>query len=337
MLTLPRMEQIRLIAKPRFQRVVAYALLGPNYAFAPGVDIRFENAERIPDRPVLYAMNHTDRYNFWPFQYTLWRRTGRFTATWVKGKYYQNAFTSWFLQATNNIPTVSRGYLIARDFVNVMQRSPNEAEYETLRRMVETVAESAATGEPRADVDASAVPREVFETPRDILGVAFDPAKTSYADAVDGLFRAMMRRFTALNAEALEMGLDVLIFPQGTRSVRLSKGHVGISQIALANRAPIVPVGSNGSHRIYPTNSPFAKRGTVTYRFGEPITYDDMRPFHVSEAFEPFTPEAEHRHRAAFQGHADFVMDRINDLLDPEHRYSDDRSSEGVKGTSRFV
>jgi hypothetical protein len=267
----------------------------------------------------------------------MWRSRARFTATWVKGKYFQNAFVAWFLEATNNIPTVSRGYLISRDFVNLVGRSPTETEYETLRRMVEKVAEAAASGEPREPMEPAGVPREIFETPRDLLGVPFDPATQSYPDAIDGLFRAMMKRFAALNAEALEMGLDVLVFPQGTRSVRLSKGHVGISQIALANRATIVPVGSNGSHRIYPTNRPFATSGTVTYRFGEPITYEDMRRFHVKEAFEPFTPEAEQKHRVAFQGLVDLVMDRIDGLLDPEHRYSEDRSSEGVKGPSRFV
>ncbi len=337
MLTLPRMEQIRLTAKPRFQRVVAWALLAPNYALVPGVDIRFEDAHRIPAGPVLYAMNHTDRYNYWPFQYRLWRSTGRFTATWVKGKYYQNAFVATFMETTNNIPTVSRGYLITRDFVNVMNRQPTNEEYETLRGMVEAVADAAATGTQRAHVDASAAPAAILETPRDILGTPFDPKTGEHADAIDALFRAMMRRFTSLNAEALELGLDILVFPQGTRSVRLSKGHIGLAQIALANRATIVPVGCNGSDRVYPTGSPIARRGTIVYRFGEPITYEDMREHHVAERFEPFTPEAEHRHRAKFQALVDRVMDRINDLLDPEYRYSDDHSSEGVKGTSRFV
>ena len=42
----------------------------------------------MPDEPVIFAMNHTDRYNYVPFQYGLWQEKDRFTATWVKGKYY---------------------------------------------------------------------------------------------------------------------------------------------------------------------------------------------------------------------------------------------------------
>src|SRR5690606_29201 len=85
MLDLARLERIRLTPSPRFQRVVAYALLRPNYELPPRVDIVFEGQEKVPNEPVIFAMNHTDRYNYWPFQYSLWRRTGRFTATWVKG------------------------------------------------------------------------------------------------------------------------------------------------------------------------------------------------------------------------------------------------------------
>jgi hypothetical protein len=33
----------------------------------------------------------------------------------------------------------------------------------------------------------------------------------------------------------------------------------------------------------------------------------------------------------------DVVMDHINELVDPEYRYSDDRSSDGVSGVERFV
>jgi 1-acyl-sn-glycerol-3-phosphate acyltransferase len=336
-LTLPRLERIKLTARPRFQRVVAYSLLMPSYRLPPSVDIVLENEERLPSHPVIFAMNHTDRYNYFPFQYQLWRRHDRFTATWVKGKYYQNPAVAKFMEMTNNIPTVSRGYLISRDFKNVMGRAPSEEEYATLRRMVEAVAESAANGSPRVAVDASQVPAAILETPRDLLGRAFDPAHEDYATAVDELFRAMMRRFTALNKEAFDKGLDVLIFPQGTRSIRLSRGHVGISQIALKYQQTILPVGCSGSDRVYPTSSPWAKGGRIVYRFGEPIPYAEMKPFHIAEEFEPFTPEAEHRHRDKLAGLVSLVMERINDLVDEPYKFGDQKESEGVSGTARFV
>jgi hypothetical protein len=270
-------------------------------------------------------MNHTDRYNYWPFQYRLWRPHQRFTATWVKGKYYQNAFVAKFMELTNNIPTVSRGYLISRDFLNTVGRLPSQHEYAALRALVE----SGATG-------ALGVPQEVLTEPRDMLGRPFDPARETWATALDQLFRTMMRRFVDLNAQAFDKGLDVLVFPQGTRSVRLSRGHVGLAQIALKLRKSIVPVGCSGCDKCYPSGSPVARKGKIVYRLGEPISYEEMARFHVPD-FEPFTPEAETAHRESFQGLVDLVMQRINDLVDEPYKWSDAQSSDGVQGTSRFV
>ena len=56
----------------------------------------------------------------------------------------------------------------------------------------------------------------------------------------------MMGRFTELNEEAIAIGLDLLIFPQGTRAKRLLPGRVGIGQIALRLGVPIVPADSFG-------------------------------------------------------------------------------------------
>ncbi len=326
MLDLPRLDKIRLAARPPGQRLVGWAFLTPNYELLPRVRIDVEGLSRLPREPVLLAMNHTDRYNYWPFQYALWKRAGRFTATWVKGKYYQNAFVGKFMELTNNIPTVSRGYLISRDFLNTVGRPPNEEEYAALRALVES------RGEPPAGV-----PHEVLDRPRDMLGRPFDPAREDYATAIDELFRAMMRRFVELNGEAFDLGLDVLVFPQGTRSIRLSRGHIGLAQIALRYAKGIVPVGCSGSDRVYPSGSPVARRGHIVYRIGEPISYEDMAPFHVPESFEPFTPEAEQRHHERFQGLVDVVMERINALVDEPYRWGTEQESDGVRGSSRFV
>jgi 1-acyl-sn-glycerol-3-phosphate acyltransferase len=147
----------------------------------------------------------------------------------------------------------------------------------------------------------------------------------------------MMSRFVELHEEAFGLGLDLIVFPQGTRSVRLSKGHIGLAEVALAYEKTIVPVGCNNCDRIYPGGSPVAKGGTVTYRFGQPIRYDEMKPFHIAEDFTPFTKDAEHAHRERFQGLVDLVMDRINDLLDPRHQRDETGESGGVIGSSRFV
>ncbi|MEZ4370770.1 MAG: 1-acyl-sn-glycerol-3-phosphate acyltransferase [Polyangiaceae bacterium] len=332
MLDLPRIESIRLKARPRIQRVVAWSVLFPNYALPPRVKIRLEHIDRLPQEPVIFAMNHTDRYNYWPFQYQLYRQFNRFTATWVKGKYYENTFVGRFMELTNNIPTVSRGYLITKDFMLALGRKPSDDEYETLRKWVDS-----ASLDPAAECDSARLPRELLEQPRNTLGLDFDPSNQSYAAYINALFLRMMQRFNQLNRETFEKGLDLLVFPQGTRSIRLSKGHIGLTQIALKFKKTIVPVGCNGSDRLYPGGSPLAKGGEVVYRFGDPIPYSELADFHIDEDYEPFTAEAEHRYRNRFQGAVDIVMDRINDLLDPEYQYSEDKRPEGVSGAKRFV
>lgn len=334
MLDLPRLERINLTARPRVQRAVALMVLMPNYNFAPGVDIVFEGQEKLPDHPVIFAMNHTDRYNYFPFMYTLWRKQGRFMAVWVKGKYYENPFIATFMELTNNIPTVSRGYILTKDFSSVTGRTPRDDEYRALRRWIEQdlLGEGAA-----AKPQPGSVPDEILVTPREMLGRYFDPARETYAEAVNALFGRMMRRFVEINAQCFEKDLDLLIFPEGTRSIHLSRGHIGISEIALKFQQPIVPVGCSGSDKVYPGGSPIGKKGRIVYRFGEEMSYASMKQWHVDEDYEPFTAEAEKKHRDKFQGLADEIMERINDLVDDDYKFKEDGESTGVKGAARFV
>ena len=68
MLDISRLERIKLNGNPLIQRGVARLLLGPNFNLPPRVQIDFEGVDRIPSGPVVFAMNHTDRYNYFPFQ-----------------------------------------------------------------------------------------------------------------------------------------------------------------------------------------------------------------------------------------------------------------------------
>ncbi len=338
MLDLPRLNSIRLSARPRGQRLVAWAVLFPNYSLPGQVNVRLEHVDRLPAEPVIFAMNHTDRYNYWPFQYQLYRQLNRFTATWVKGKYYENAFVGRFMELMNNIPTVSRGYLITKDFILAMGRKPSDQEYGILRGWVDGAAtDPSLATDPSRLCDTSKLPAELLSKARESLGLRFDPAQQSYAQFINTLFTRMMKRFTELNVETFDKGLDLLVFPQGTRSKQLSKGHIGLLQIALKYKKTIVPVGCNGSDRLYPGSSPLAKAGTVTYRLGQPLTYADLAEYHIDEDYVPFSAEAEAKHRVKFQAGVDLVMDRINGLLDPEYQYSDDKRPTGVSGAKRFV
>jgi 1-acyl-sn-glycerol-3-phosphate acyltransferase len=335
MLDLPRLERLRLVRRPVSQRFFGW-LLHANYRWWPGVRLALEDGERIPNEPVIFAMNHTDRYNYFPFQYLLWQEFDRFTATWVKGKYYENALLAQFMESMFQLPTVSRGYLITRDFVAVMGRTPTDQEYALLREAVD----ARAVGEAGVLPEPPEVPEMLLRKPRNPFGVSYDPAEADYADYICSLFRQMMGRFVELNREARDIGLDLLVFPQGTRSIRLLPGHIGIAQMALYLKIPIVPVGCNGSDRVYPGGSPFAKKGAISYRVGPAIPYDELAPFHIAEDYAPFSAVAERDYAEPFKAVAALVTDRIEPLLDPEYRRADDDEAEDLRserGVNRFV
>jgi 1-acyl-sn-glycerol-3-phosphate acyltransferase len=332
MLDLARLERLKLVRRPLSQRFFGH-FLGANYRWLPGIELIFENDERIPDRPVVFAMNHTDRYNYFPFQYKLWKRFDRFTATWVKGKYYESRFLATFMESMLQLPTVSRGYLITRDFVAVLGRTPTDQEYSLLRAAVD----ARAVGEAGVLPSPPDVPELLLRKARNPFGIAYDPADGDYADYICALFHAMMARFVELNGEAIGIGLDLLVFPQGTRSKRLLPAHSGLAQVALHLGIPIVPVGCNGCDKVYPGGSPVGRRGRIVYRIGQPIPHEELAPFHIQEPFAPFSAIAERDFATQFQGVSSLVTDRIDALLDPEYQRVDDVVEGVERGARRFI
>ncbi len=326
MLDLDRLRSIRLRSRPKGQLLVGRVFLGPSYRLPGRTKIIVEDADSLPVDKVVLAMNHTDRYNYWPLQYWLWRNQDRYTATWVKGKYYENKWLGKFMEMTNNIPAPSKGYIITRDFVSTIGRGPSKEEYAALRDL--------SSGR---SIEPGVLPVEIEGKERDMLGHNFSPKSESYADSVRELLAQMNALFINLNEAAFDAGLDLLIFPQGTRSIRLSKGHIGLVQAALRFKRGIVPIGCNGSDKIYPGGSPWARSGTIRYRVGELMPYESFSEFHLPDGLNPFDPEVAKTHRDLMQGLVDKVMDRINDLLDPEYQFGDDDGSDGVDGSRRFL
>src|SRR5690606_21912039 len=139
MLDLPRLNRLALTEKPRIHDVMG-VLLQATYSKPPRTCVLAEGFEKVPRTPVIYAMNHTDRYNYFPFQVHIWKTARRYTATWVKGKYYEHPMLATFMEMTNQLPTVSRGYLITKDFIATLGRSPSDDEYATLRARVDASA-----------------------------------------------------------------------------------------------------------------------------------------------------------------------------------------------------
>ena len=321
MIDLRLYERIRLRKRPSFQRLVADGFLRYDYR---NVAIRVEG--QLPPAPVIIAMNHTDNFNYWPFQFHFHRTERRYTATWVKGKNYEHPFVSGFMRLSNTIPLASRGYLISRDFIGICRRRPTQSEYRSLRDGVEQDVQS-----------IRGVPAAVLNTPRSLFGYRFNPEHESYARAIDTAFRLLMAQFVRLNEEAYARGIDLLVFPQGSRSIRLSKGRSGLAQIALHLGATIVPVGCSGSPTVYPGKSFRAQPGRVTYRIGNPITLTEYAGDMADTPFVPFSRRAETKHHAAFSGMVDHVMQRINDLLDDEYRFNPGEESDGTRDVNRFV
>lgn len=330
MLDLERLERIVLHRRPRGQILVGKLVLSLDYRIPRQTEITIEHADRIPkDGGVFLAMNHTDRYNYWPLQYQMWRLGLPFTATWVKGKYYEHPLVAAFLDSMNNIPLPSRGYVIATEFRKAMQRAPSDEEYRVLRDLVD------GKQSPEQVLAASrGTELERFVAPDGELA-----SVERHLARFDALFEKMLRRVVELNRQAVEeLGLNVLVFPEGTRSRRLGRGHSGLAQITQYLGAPIVPIGCNGSDRLYPGNSPFSKGGRVVYRVGETLRVDgpELAPYRVPRDVLPFTKEATQRHGESYAAITRVVMQRIGELLDPDYQPAENDAAEPA-GVSRFL
>lgn len=343
MLTLDLLRNISLQPVPYGQIFVASVLLVPDYnkPHRP-TEIVIEGMENIPKSGrVFFAMNHTDRFNYFPFQYTLWRKkTGIYTATWVKGKYFNHPGIAKFMVMTNNIPTPSKGYLLITDSVQVLGQPPADDLYRLLRdtynaapqdRDMDTLRQQA-----RETGHLSTLER-LLQTPRNILGITFNPREETYFDALDRLFTEMMRSFIGLNEQAFGHGHKVIVFPEGTRSAVITKGRTGLAQMALRMGATIVPVGCSGSDLLYPGNFPISQGGKVVYRIGEPLTPQDaLKSFQIDQEYTPFTREASLQFNEQFEGATATIMERIVELVDPHYRPSAGETTE-VKGANRFL
>ncbi len=306
---------------------MAEGVLRWDYLLPHRTRIELQGTENLPkDRAVILAMNHTDRYNYWPLQYQMYRQGFRFTATWVKGKYYENKWVGRFLDSMNNIPMPSRGYILSTRFQKLMRRKPSEAEYRLLRDLV----------------DSGRLPQYSQQL------LDLKPFFAAWADGTpEGFLRAFDLEFDALIAEVVrlnryaikDLGCNLLIFPQGTRSLALSRGHIGLMQMAWSLDATVVPIGCNGSDKVYPTNSPWAQGGRIVYRIGQPLLPDgpEFGPLRPKQPYLPLSRTAAHDHGPAFQAATDILMNRINELLDPPYQFAADKRSDGVSGMDRFL
>jgi 1-acyl-sn-glycerol-3-phosphate acyltransferase len=305
MVDIEYLKRIKLVTNPIGQELIGHLFLGPNFNLFAKVNIRIENPERIPrGENVIFAMNHTDRFNYWPFQYKMWRMKDLpWTTVWVKGKYYRNRLLAKGLDWCNLIPVPSMGYLIEEFFMKKTRRRIATDEYRVIRDVVEG----------KYDANES-VPESAVQTMW-LLGENF----TEY---IRDYYEAVMERVAALSCYALlEKKLNMIIFPEGTRSTQLGEGRTGIAQLALHTGVKVVPVGCNNSEQIYPGSSPIAKSGRIIYRIGEPLCIDNqLKEFRISEKFKLLSKESQLKYKEQFEGATRLIMLSISELLDEKYR-----------------
>ena len=302
------LKKINLVTIPTMQRFLGTFVLTPNYRLFAKVDIEIQNMERIPkDETVIFAMNHTDRYNYWPFQYKLWRANQYpYTTVWVKAKYYKNAALGKMLDWCNLIPVPSMGYLIEEVYKKNFKRKIEPGEYRAVKDLIDD------KGEPKA----AHLSKELYT------------ARDQFVRFVRSHYDAVMNRVGDLSKAALlEKTLNLIIFPEGTRSLQVSEGRTGLAQLALHTEKKIVPVGCNNCDAVYSGALPFAKSGKVIYRIGEPVSvHDELKPFRILEKFQLFSKESQLKYKEQFEGVTRIVMERINRMVDEKYRRSPEKT-----------
>ncbi|MBF0225062.1 MAG: 1-acyl-sn-glycerol-3-phosphate acyltransferase [Desulfobacterales bacterium] len=305
MITVSYLEKINLSPNPRFQKIIGDLILTPNYNFFANVDIDIKDIHRVPkDENVIFAMNHTDRYNYWPFMYKLWKlKKYPFITVWVKGEYYRNKWLAKALNGCNLIPVPSMKYLIEEIFQNTFGRRISKEEYRFLKDSITN----------NKIVNNGSVP------PDSPVHFMLDQ---NFIEFIKIYFNEVMNRVSKLSKDALlKKGLSLIIFPEGTRTTKLIEGKTGMAQLAVHTKKTIIPVGCSNCENVYKGNLPFAKSGKVVYRVGKPLSFDGaLKEFRIDQEFILFSDESKTKYNSIFEAITKIVMENINNLIDERYR-----------------
>jgi 1-acyl-sn-glycerol-3-phosphate acyltransferase len=114
----------------------------------------------------------------------------------------------------------------------------------------------------------------------------------------------------------LAQGRVLIMMPEGTRSpdATLRRAEPGVGLIARRSGAPIVPVGIWGSENALAKGAVMPRRAEVQVRYGAPVHLPGSRMSH--------------------QESADWIMERIAELVPERYRGAYARPAAGVATTS---
>lgn len=317
---LDRLQEMHLPRVPYMQILIARTYLAWDYRFPVPTTLTVDGLDKMDHRtPFLVAMNHTDRYNYAPFMVHLDKVGLPPLAPWVKAKYFRKTWLAKLLTWSACTPVPSRGFLLSLDWVSRMNRPPSDEEYRQLRHLG----------------DGEAEHEELLPGVREYLVLAPGRGREGFFPLFQEHFESLSAALVRINVEALELGYRPLVFPQGTRSKRLTPGFSGIVQMALHLKVPILPVAVSGSEKLYPGNSSRSKGGHVHYKIGD--LFDPASEPQAPANFMPLTIDASRRHGEAFSEITSRLMDRINDLLPEEYQYDPEGLANTRQGIKRFL
>lgn len=307
--------------RPFIYALLAEGFLRWDYLFPKKTTIIIDGLEHLPrDRGVIFAMNHSNAFDYLPFMYGLYRahqadplRGALGLTAWIKAKYFDEPLLARLLNYLNMIPLPSRGYLLARNYQDTIGRRLDNEAYRLLRMFIDGECDQAAFL-ARASSDLQ---RLVTNAHGD-----FDPEQQTYPAFIEARYNDMLAQVTRLSQQALEQRFYLFVYPEGVIGPHLQTGRLGLAQFALKSGATIIPVGANGLETVYPKLRPFSRNGRAHYRLGRPLSiHNELAPFAITEPFVPFTRAAQDRFGSQFQAATDLIMGRINELLDPPYRY----------------
>lgn len=323
MIDFQRLNSIQPIANQRW--ATTFASLGVmTMKLPPGVSIRIENLEQLPDEPVIVAMNHTHMFDFVALRAPLFFKKRTFVS-WVKARAYKSPHMNLFLSKTGNVPLCSRGYIMAADYFDLFGERIDEETYRHLRAHVDH-------GQPLPDGPKF---ERLQSIARPMLGWQFNPSGISYRESIQSVYYELMQISLRLTRRCINRGDHVHVYPQGSVAAQLIPGRIGTVQAALAFGLPIVTVGVSGFREVFchPTNPVPMGQGEVVVCFGN-MHMVPREEF--PEDFRPFHPVDEQRQRSKLMAYTQTIMQDLNAQLEPSYQWADDMQSDAKVGVNRF-